>query len=81
MILIVANERDGYSNPLFDVSKNWNSESFNSAENRSSKCKRRNAEDNKCTNTCETNKLEILSGKYRSGTRAELTLTNNSHVG
>jgi hypothetical protein len=61
--------------------KNWNSESCNSEENRSSKGKRFNAEENKYKDICGTNNFEILNGRFWSDTRGELTFINIWDVG
>ena len=56
-------ERQVHKHRLFDVRKNCNFGSCNSAENRSSKDKRCKAEENKYTDVCELNNLEILNWK------------------
>ena len=60
----VIRERQVHKHRLFDVPKKFNSEGCNSAENRSSKGKRCKAEENKYTDICEINNLEILNRNF-----------------
>jgi len=76
-----VSERQLHKPRLFDVRKNWNSESSNSAQNRSSEGKCCKAEENKYTDICEINNLENLNGKFGSYKRRELTFINNSGLG
>jgi hypothetical protein len=74
-------ERQVHKHRLFDVRKNCNSESSNSAQNRSSKGKCCKAEENKYTDICEINNLENLNGKFGSYRRREFIFINNSGLG
>jgi len=74
-------ERQVHKHRLFDVRKNCNFGSCNSAENRSSEGKCCKAEENKYTDICEINNLEILNWKFGSYKRRESTFTNNSELG
>ena len=67
MILILKiRERQVHKPRLFDVRKNCNFGSCNSAENRSSKGKSCKAEENKFTDVCEIKNLEILNWNFGS---------------
>jgi hypothetical protein len=66
---------------LFDVRKTCNSESCNSAENRSSEGERCKAEENKYKDICEINNLEILNCNFVFAGGQEFTFINISEVG
>ena len=57
-------ERQVHKPRLFDVRKNYNSEGCNSAEGRSSEDKRCKAEENRYTDICDSNNLEILNWNF-----------------
>ena len=77
----IIRERHVHKLPLFDVRKNWNFESCNSAENRSSNGKRYKVEENKHRDVCEINNLLIVIWKFGSATRREFTFIYNSELG
>ena len=74
-------ERQVHKHRLFDVRKNCNFGSCNSEENRRSKGKLCKEEENKYTDICEINNLEILNWNFFSAGRREFTLINNSELG